>query len=300
MYVYFISSADDLQDTTETWYDMVADIYIWASFPIREQILDVFRESFEYEEPEPEPLPLAPKINLLMGVGSRLHIKQFELFPKEVKDFYYSEDCVQKLTKSLTEPGPGLIFMPGKAGSGKTTLLRYLSGQIEDRKFIFMPHNQLQFLSNPGTMDFVVEQLSNSVLILEDAEGLFVDREQSNGNAGLTSLLLNLTDGMLGELLNMRIVCTQNTTANVDSAFLREGRVKFNYYFDALPSVQAQRVAEDIGLEAEVIASISKPMVLADIFALKTEETEINEGTNRGPQELTTTGGDLRLVGELE
>ena len=45
--------------------------------------------------------------------------------------------------------------------------------------------------------------------MIEDAENILIDREA--GGSSAVSALLNLTDGLLSDCLNIQIICTFNT-----------------------------------------------------------------------------------------
>jgi ATP-dependent 26S proteasome regulatory subunit len=73
----------------------------------------------------------------------------------------------------------------------------------------------------------------NSVLVIEDAEELISSREEVR-NSNL-SMLLNLTDGLLGESVGIQIIVTFNTDVNnIDKALLRKGRLSIIYEFKLL------------------------------------------------------------------
>lgn len=67
-------------------------------------------------------------------------------------------------------------------------------------------------------------------IVIEDAEDLLVSRD-TNHNSGI-SMLLNLTDGLLGQSLGIQVICTFNThVSNIDRALLRKGRLIALYEF---------------------------------------------------------------------
>lgn len=79
--------------------------------------------------------------------------------------------------------------------------------------------------------------------------------------------LLNITDGLLGDLLGISIICTFNSDLkHIDSALLRKGRIKQKYEFRELDLIKGMK------LNSEIL----KPMVLADIYNLKTESFSNN------------------------
>jgi SpoVK/Ycf46/Vps4 family AAA+-type ATPase len=67
----------------------------------------------------------------------------------------------------------------------------------------------------------------NSILIIEEAENIILDRTQ---DAFLpkqaVSNLLNLSDGLLGDAMHQQIICTFNCDVQgIDPALLRERRL---------------------------------------------------------------------------
>ena len=63
----------------------------------------------------------------------------------------------------------------------------------------------------------------SKILIIEDAERVISDRE-SNGSPAGVSNILNLTDGILGDCLNIQVIATFNMKREkIDQALLRKG-----------------------------------------------------------------------------
>lgn len=87
-------------------------------------------------------------------------------------------------------------------------------------------------LDNLSIAPFLMDN-RNSVLVIEDAEELISSREEVR-NSNL-SMLLNLTDGLLGESVGIQIIVTFNTDVNnIDKALLRKGRLSIIYEFKLL------------------------------------------------------------------
>jgi len=85
------------------------------------------------------------------------------------------------------------------------------------------------------------------VLLLEDAEVALMSRETDNRNH--VSTLLNLSDGILNSWLQISIICTINTTADLDSALLRPGRLLAHKVFPRLRPEQALKLARHKGMK---------------------------------------------------
>jgi len=113
---------------------------------------------------------------------------------------------------------------------------------------------------------FLIEN-SNSVLFIEDAERVITDRQ--TGGANGVSNILNITDGILSDILNIQIVATFNMDkAKIDSALLRKGRLIAEHKFDALGVEDANNLLKHLGKEANT----TKPMTLTEIYNVEEAE----------------------------
>jgi hypothetical protein len=110
----------------------------------------------------------------------------------------------------------------------------------------------------------------NSILIIEDAENIILDRKQGNFlSTQAVSNLLNLSDGLLGDGIRQQIICTFNCDVrSIDPAFRREGRLVLEHKFDKLSVENARRLCIELGLPGNG-ENIREPMTLAEIYARK-------------------------------
>jgi ATP-dependent 26S proteasome regulatory subunit len=73
------------------------------------------------------------------------------------------------------------------------------------------------------------------------------------------SILLNLTDGIIGDVLNIKLICTFNTSlSNIDKALLRKGRLSLKYEFKKLAKEKCRKLLNDY--------TINEDMTLADLY----------------------------------
>ena len=172
-----------------------------------------------------------------------------------------------KIVNTLNQKkGKGLVLLHGTTGTGKTHYLKYIASKIKDKKVLFIPPFLADFITSPEMTPFLIDN-SNSVLFIEDAERVITDRQ--TGGANGVSNILNLTDGILSDILNIQIVATFNMDkAKIDSALLRKGRLIAEHKFDALPVEDANRLLEHLGKEP--IAT--KPMTLTEIYNIEEAE----------------------------
>jgi len=162
--------------------------------------------------------------------------------------------------------GKGLVLLHGTPGTGKTHYLKHIASKIKDKRVLFIPPFLADFITSPEMTPFLIEN-SNSVLFIEDAERVITDRQ--TGGANGVSNILNITDGILSDILNIQIVATFNMDkAKIDSALLRKGRLIAEHKFDALPIDDANNLLKHLGKEANA----SKPMTLTEIYNVEEEE----------------------------
>jgi ATP-dependent 26S proteasome regulatory subunit len=99
------------------------------------------------------------------------------------------------------------------------------------------------------------------VIIIEDAESVLADRRVSYNSS--VSNLLNISDGLLADFLNVQLICTfNNALTMVDSALMRKGRLIAKYEFGKLSVEKAQRLSDKMGFGRKIEA----PMTLAEIM----------------------------------
>ncbi len=152
----------------------------------------------------------------------------------------------------------GIVLLHGLPGTGKTTYLRYLIGKIKKR-VLFVSPNTAGDITSPDFIQLLVNN-PNSVLIIEDAENVIMDRKL-NSNASVSNLL-NISDGLLADFLNVQLICTFNSPLTmVDQALMRKGRLIAKYEFGKLETEKAKKLSRHLGFDTEV----DKPMTLAEI-----------------------------------
>lgn len=178
-----------------------------------------------------------------------------------------SYDYVVKELNS-SKPFGRLVIMHGSPGSGKTYALRGLFNDLDNnsKKFIFLQPEFLIRHSAAALMQLLLKGTAEGdslILIMEDADDCLVPRQADN-MAAITTLL-NLADGFIGQMLDIRIIATTNARKlDIDSALKRPGRLCDIIEVDALsPEKAAEIIKHHSGKDVEV----SSKMTLAEVYA---------------------------------
>lgn len=210
-------------------------------------------------------------INLVKSEMGHLDTEEYEMnVPDMDLKLNYGEKflkihdvIIQRLNKPMDK---GIILFHGDPGTGKTSYIKYLTRLITDKEILFIPPAMAESLSEPSIIPFLMEH-KNSILIVEDAERVIADRE-SNGSSVGVSNILNLTDGILGDCLNIQVIATFNMKREkIDQALLRKGRLIVEHKFEKLSVEETNILLNHLGKDKKV----DKGMSLADIYNIDEE-----------------------------
>ena len=221
--------------------------------------------------------PEKPKFKLLVHSAYGFGLEEFDLkhFDVNVHD-NYNDDLPDKKIRDFinSESEAGLCILHGKPGTGKTYYIRDLIRSCK-REFIYMNKECLQYINDSSFIAFLIKS-KNSVFIMEDCENVLVDRAQYNNTI---STLLNLSDGLLGDSLNNKFICTFNTDiTNIDKALLRKGRMKVCYEFKYLSADKANALAAKLNRAA----TFDKDVPLCEVMNAESNGNEaIPEATKK-------------------
>ena len=185
-----------------------------------------------------------------------------EITPIEVNitELYNDDLPYEEIVTGISDTAYGGVFLfHGEPGTGKSTFLRHLiqESRNENYKMVIVPGCFINKIGSDEFLGYCLDQPEGTIFILEDSEEIIRSRDLSGGKSSVLSDILNFGDGILGNISNIKFICTFNISEkNIDNALLRPGRLRVMYRFDKLSLEKTKRF----------IPNATKPMTLAEIF----------------------------------
>ena len=203
---------------------------------------------------------------------SSFKVKKHDIEP----EILYGKDFLphnKKIIELLKTKDSGIYMFRGPAGTGKTTYIKYLA-EATGRTVLFVPEGLVERLVSPEIVPLLLEY-RGSILVIEDAERAIAARD---GGFSPVSALLNLSDGIMGDVLNIATIVTYNTDiSNIDKALTRKGRCLYDYEFNLLSIEDGKILAQKLGKNPD---KVDKKMSLGEIANLE-EENNVSEKTEK-------------------
>jgi len=205
-----------------------------------------------------------PRISLLINTSHGIDTKDLIVTKPKLKiEDNYNDDFLEihrTILKRLQKKNDkGLVLLHGLPGTGKTSYIRYLINSVK-KKVIFLPPNMAGAITSPDFISILIDN-PNSVLVIEDAENIVVDREKDGKSP--VAAILNISDGLLSDCLNIQVICSFNTDiSKIDSALMRKGRLIAKYEFKELEIEKAKMLSVRLGFKI----NLNSPMALTAIY----------------------------------
>lgn len=207
--------------------------------------------------------PIEHKSNIEFGItavdnSGSLYTTWYDYSDHEIDiEKNYNDDLpYDKMCELIeSEDKPELMLFYGDPGTGKTSLIKHFISKFIEKQFVFMDGTLLANVQQERLMSYFLEH-QNTIFILEDCEKVLMNREHNNNP--VMPVLLNLTDGIIGDVLGIKLICTFNTSLNnIDKALIRKGRLSLKYEFKKLSKDKVVKILGE---------GNNEDMSLADIY----------------------------------
>jgi len=189
------------------------------------------------------------------GTGKSFYIR------KLIKDYYLKYEALRHDNDYDDGSDEDLDFYD-------RMILRHGRGVV-GKLFVYIPTNLAHLFSDPTFTSMLQDKASDYpkglVIILEDAEKLLESRDSMGSGDGV-SALLNMSDGILNDIISTQFIFTYNTeTEHIDKAILRPGRLMAKKTFNKLPKYKANILAEKINIDKRFYSDTSLATVFAEL-----------------------------------
>jgi len=186
----------------------------------------------------------------------------------------YSEKTLEaykhvKACLSTNSPCGRFVLLSGPPGTGKSYLIRAITSEVK-ALFVLVPANLANQLTGPTILPLLSNYKNDEtpiVLIIEDAD-MCITQDARSTNPGGLSDILNLGDGLFGELADIRILVTSNADKmELDPAIIRPGRMCKHLAIDYLTPEEARAAYKRItDKEADWWKASDSKITLAEVY----------------------------------
>lgn len=191
-------------------------------------------------------------IRILVDDGGA-YLKDVDFEGKPLERSNYTDavlESVDHVVADLNAPDPcgRVILFDGPPGTGKTRAIMSLPGLVPKGLFVMIPSGMIGQMSSPGFLNLLLSEKPEDgplVLIVEDADEAITERK--SGSPDALSSILNMSDGIYGQILDIRILASTNAPiSSLDNAVTRPGRLCRRIEIGALPASQANAIYQRI------------------------------------------------------
>lgn len=210
-----------------------------------------------------------------------------------IEDNYTDEvvEAYKHIAKDLASASPcgRVVILDGPPGCGKSYAIRSLLLSAPEAIFIVVPSHMISSLGNPELIPLLMRtkqqnKESSIIIIAEDADQVLCSRGGDN-IAGI-STLLNLGDGLLGDLTDVRVIATTNIDIDsIDKAIMRPGRLCKRVDIGPLNAEHANRIYKRLTEKEGPFKDKKERYTLATIYSAAQ-----NEGGYEPPKKAKKMG----------
>jgi hypothetical protein len=234
-------------------------------------------------------------IGIISSDNGDYYVKNFSLEGKTPSftypDLHYGkgfEEFHTSLLDRLKNKTKGLVLLHGEPGTGKTQYIRVLLKELAliNKSILYAPPSLSASLTDPDVIEFisdwVLEEERDCILLIEDAEPLLEARSGFDGRSTGISNLLNMTDGLLNDILGLTVIATFNIhISKIDPALLRPQRLVARKEFNKISEEQLGKLAKELNME---LPDIKYPASLAEFYSANTENAILVHSIKEEPK----------------
>lgn len=183
------------------------------------------------------------------------------------------KDINDRMVQFIKSRDSGIAILRGAPGTGKTSYIRHLINN-NAKSYIIITNSVAEHLAEPDYTSFLLQN-KDSVFILEDCERILQNRTSTGYSSGIENIL-NMADGLMSDVFNIKFICTFNADMNtIDPALVRPGRCHVNYEFKPLCKEKSRNLLKKLySVEDAKLGEINE-MTLAEIYNY--EDLDINK-----------------------
>jgi len=215
------------------------------------------------------------EVLILQQGAAGLDFQSFGKIDEPFETGNYSEDVLSGYDYIVEQintahPSGRIVLLEGPPGTGKSFFIRGLIYDVE-AKFVVCPTTLLPEISGPSFIPALIDLHEEEpygvpiVLVVEDADSLIANRKM--GNVDVLSTVLNVGDGLMGQMFDIRMLLSTNANSRVDiaPALLRPGRLNTQVIFDTLEHDKALEIFDRINKDDRSLSD-KKTYTLAEIY----------------------------------
>ncbi|MFA5024131.1 MAG: AAA family ATPase [Patescibacteria group bacterium] len=219
-------------------------------------------------------------IYCMTNIGNGLSLTHVGYPGRALIDTNYSKVSIEGFGRIVSDiisktPVGCLSIISGPPGTGKTFMVRGIIDAAEkEALFVMIPPEVVASLSGPNMIPMLMEikesylgKKTGVVFIIEDADSILVPRGVDNMSSITT--LLNITDGILGSLFDIKVLATTNASSlDFDTALTRPGRLSCRLVVEELNKDEAIGAYDALTNSQKGIEVVKGSMTLAEVYAL--------------------------------